>query len=121
MNDIEWLRKQEHFEWLQKCLSCWKITEVFIFKNIQQGKFLDTIPICRDVSEMCNQCIKFEAQRSPFFQQLCQVCAEICESCTKKIEDCDIKNDICLETIAACKSLADACRAVQKTSASYSK
>jgi hypothetical protein len=112
MNKMKWLQTQEHFDWMQKCLNCWKVTEKFISHSIQEGKFLSSINACRDVTEMCSHCIKFEAQGSPFFKELCEVCADICESCASKLEDYNSKNDACLETIYACNTLAIACRTV---------
>ena len=112
MDEMRWLQKQQHFDWMQKCLNCWRLTEEFISQNIQEGKFISSINACRDVTEICSQCIKFEAQQSPFFQQLCEVCAEICESCARRLEDGNYKNDTCLETIHACNTLAIACREI---------
>ncbi|MDQ6844732.1 MAG: hypothetical protein M3Z92_10325 [Bacteroidota bacterium] len=114
MNNTNWLQKQEHFEWMQKCLNCWKATEEFISKSIQDGENLKLINTCRDVAEMCSQCIKFEAQRSPFFQQLCQVCADMCETCVRKLAECDPKSEICDYTIEACTTLAIASREVSQ-------
>ena len=112
MSDTKWLQKQEHFDWMQKCLTCWKMCEEFIGWSIQNGKYVSSINSCRDAAEMCSQCIKFEAQRSPFFQQLCDVCAEICENCAAEIEKFEIENEIFSETLKSCKVFAIACREV---------
>ncbi|MEP6927574.1 MAG: hypothetical protein ABI834_08055 [Ginsengibacter sp.] len=112
MSGTKWLQKQEHFDWMQKCLNSWKTCEELISWNIQNGKYLNTINACRDVAEMCSQCIKFEAQRSPFFQQLCEVCAEICEGCAVELEKFESENGIFMETINSCRTFASACREV---------
>lgn len=114
MSEMTWMHTKEHFDWLEKCLVCWKMNEEFISQSIQQGKNISSINACRDVAEMCSQCIKFEAQRSPFFQQLCEVCAKICESCSRTLEDCNNDSDICSETIQACNTLAIACREISQ-------
>ena len=102
MSDIHWLQKQEHFEWMQKCLTCWKMCEEFIAWCIQNGTHLSSINACRDAAEMCSQCIKFEAQRSPFFEQLCEVCAEICKLCVVELSKYEQEDDIFPQTINAC-------------------
>ena len=112
MGDIKWLQKQEHFDWMQKCLACWKMCEEFISWSIQNGKYISSINVCRDTAEMCSQCIKFEAQRSPFFQQLCEVCAEICERCAADMENFKNENVIFSQTLSSCKIFAIACREV---------
>jgi hypothetical protein len=114
MSDTKWLQKQEHFDWMQKSLTCWMMCEKFIEWSIQNGKYLSSINSCRDVAEMCSQCIKFEAQRSPFFQQLCDVCAEICERCAAEIEKFNSKNEIFSETLNSCRTFAIACTEVSK-------
>jgi len=109
MSDIHWLQKQEHFEWMQKCLTCWKMCEEFIAWSIQNGKHIGSINACRDAAEMCSQCIKFEAQRSPFFEQLCEVCAEICKRCVVELSRNEQEHDIFPQTISACNVFAEAC------------
>ena len=115
MDGTKWLQKQEHFDWMQKCITCWKITEEFIAWSIDNGKYVQLINACRDAAEMCSQCIKFEAQRSPFFQQLCEVCAEICERCAGEMEKHQEGNDIMSQTVSACKVFALACREVAES------
>jgi hypothetical protein len=112
MSGTKWLQKQEHFDWMQKCLTCWKMSEEFIAWSIQNGKYVNLINSCRDVAEMCSQCIKFEAQRSPFFQQLCEVCAAICEKCAAGMEKYKSENGIISETLNSCEIFAKACREV---------
>jgi hypothetical protein len=112
MSDANWLQKQEHFDWMQKCLKCWKMCEKFISYNILTGEYLSPINACRDTVEMCSQCIKFEAQRSPFFQQLCEVSAEICENCAFEIEKSKSAKAIFIETRNSCRIFARACRKV---------
>ena len=114
MSDTTWQQKQDHFDWMQKCLTCWKMCEKFISWSIQNGKYVSSINACRDTAEMCNQCIKFEAQRSPFFQQLCGVCAEICENCAAEIEKIKSAKEIFSKTRNACRIFAKACRKVAK-------
>ena len=58
---------------------------------------------------MCSQCIKFEAQRSPFFEQLCEVCAEICKLCVVELSKYEQEDDIFPQTINAAKVFAEAC------------
>ncbi len=112
MSDSKWLQKQEHFDWMQKCLTCWKMCEEFIAWSIQNGKNVSSINTCRDVAEMCSQCIKFEAQRSPFFQQMCEVCAEICEHCADEMAKNKNENQIFSETLESCRVFANSCREV---------
>ncbi len=112
MSDMKWLQKQEHFDWMQKCLVCWKMCEELISESIQNGKYVSSINACRDTAEMCSQCIKFEAQRSPFFQHLCEVCAEICETCSMELNKHEKESKIILGTIKACNVFANACRDV---------
>jgi len=112
MSETKWLQRQEHFDWMQKCLTCWKLCEEFIAWSIQTGKYISIINACRDTAEMCSQCIKFEAQRSPFFQQLCEVCAEICERCANEMEGIKNESENFSETLSACRVFADACRQV---------
>ena len=109
MSDIKWLQKQEHFDWMQKCLTCWKMCEELIAWSIQNGKHITTINICRDTAEMCSQCIKFEAQRSPFFQNLCEVCAEICLMCVNELSKHETENEIFTLTMDACNVFSSAC------------
>lgn len=119
MSGIKWLQKEEHFEWLQKCLACWKISEEFITWSIQTGKYVSSLNKFRDVAEMCSQCIKFEAQRSPFFQQLCQVCAEICDTSVNDMEKHESDNKLIAETLDSCRVFANACREVAKKQMSH--
>ena len=112
MSGTKWLQKQEHFDWMQKCLTCWKMCEEFIAWSIENEKYISSINACRDAAEMCSQCIKFEAQRSPFFQQLCNVCAEICETCAVEIEKFKSENEIFPLTLDSCRIFANACRDV---------
>ena len=112
MSGIKWLQQQEHFDWMQKCLTCWKMSEEFISWSIKNGKYVSLINSCRDVAEMCSQCIKFEAQRSPFFQQLCEVCAEICERCAAEMEKYKSEKGIFTETLNSMKVFSIACREV---------
>ena len=112
MSGTKWLQKQEHFDWMQKCLTCWKMCEELIAWSIQTGKYISSINACRDAAEMCSQCIKFEAQRSPFFQQLCEVCAEICERCAVEIQEFKNENEVFPLTLDSCKVFAAACREV---------
>ena len=114
MNGTKWLQKQEHFDWMQKCLTCWKMCEEFIAWSIENGKYITSINACRDAAEMCSQCIKFEAQRSPFFKQLCEVCADICERCAAEMQKFHAENEISSATLNACKEFANACRNVAK-------
>lgn len=109
MSDANWLQKQEHFDWMQKCLTCWKLCEEFISWSIQNGKYVSSINVCRDTSEMCAQCIKFEAQRSPFFKNLCEVCAEICQSCVTELKKFEDEDQIFTFTITACENFARSC------------
>jgi hypothetical protein len=112
MSGSQWLEKQEHFDWMQKCLTCWKMCEEFIAWCIENNKYVSILNTCRDASEMCSQCIKFEAQHSPFFQNLCEVCAEICELCVAEMDKFKDKNDILIQTNNSCSVFADACREV---------
>ncbi len=114
MSGTKWLQKEEHFEWLQKCLACWKMSEEFIAWSIKNGKFVNSLNKFRDAAEMCGQCIKFEAQRSPFFQQLCQVCAEICETCVNDMEKYERDDKLISKTLDSCRTFANACRNVAK-------
>jgi len=114
MSGTKWLQKQEHFEWMQKCLACWQMCEEFMVWSIENGKNISSINACRDATEMCSQCIKFEAQRSPFFKQLCEVCAEICEKFADELGKSDTSTDLISHTIDACKTFAEACRQVSK-------
>jgi hypothetical protein len=114
MSGIKWLQKQEHFEWMQKCLTCWKMCEEFITWSIDNGKYISSINACRDAAEMCSQCIKFEAQRSPFYEQLCEVCSNICEKCATEMGKFQTENEIFLETYNSCRSFALACRDIAK-------
>ena len=114
MSDMKWLQKQKHFEWMQKGLICWKMCEELISESIQNGKFIGAINSCRDTAEMCSQCIKFEAQRSPFFQHLCEVCAEICETCSGELYKYKNEDKLVSETIKACNEFAISCRDIEK-------
>lgn len=114
MSDSKWLEKQKHFDWMQKSLTCWKLCEEFILWSIEEGKYLDSINICRDATEVCNQCIKFEAQRSPFFRQLCEVGAEICEACAEQLKKHLDEDEIFRTTMDACRTFATACREIAK-------
>ena len=53
MSDPKWLRKQKHFDWMQKCLICWKKCEKLISYSILEGKSFSQINLCRDTIEMC--------------------------------------------------------------------
>lgn len=113
MAENVWLKKREHhFDWMQKSLSCWRMCEELIAWAIQNQENLDLINVCRDVSEMCGQCIKFEAQRSPFFNQLCEVCADICDKCIIEIQNTKSDEPILLETSNICKILSEASREI---------
>lgn len=112
MSGTKWLQKQEHFDWMQKCLTCWKMCEAFMVWSIRNGKYVSSINACRDVTEICSQCIKFEAQRSPFFQHLCQVCAEICEKFAADVATFENENEIISETANSSRIFAQVCREV---------
>ena len=83
--------------------------EEFIAWSIQNGKYVRSINVCRDAAEMCSQCIKFEAQSSPFFMHLCEVCAEICKSCVTELSKYKSENDIFPKTIESCNVFANSC------------
>jgi hypothetical protein len=117
MSGTKWLQQQEHFDWMQKCLTCWKMSEEFIAWSIENESYITSINACRDVSEICSQCIKFEAQRSPFFAQLCEVCAEICEKCASEIAKFQSNIEIFSATINSCKMFAESCRDVAEKQA----
>ena len=110
MSGTKWLQKQEHFDWMQKCLACWRACEEFIAWSIENKKYLNTIGGGRDATEMCSQCIKFEAQRSLFFYQLCEVCAEICGKFSNDLEKLQNESETISETVNACKVFVEACR-----------
>ena len=109
---MKWLQKQKHFDWMQKGLICWRMCEKLISESIQNAKFIPVINFCRDTAEMCSQCIKFEAQRSPFFKHLCEVCADICKNCSQELSKYKNQDQIILETIKACNKFATACKEV---------
>lgn len=114
MSNVTWLEKHKHFEWMQKCLTCWKLCEEFISWCIENSTYLNSIGFGRDVSEICSQCIKFEAQRSPFFHQLCSVGADICEACAAELEKHDEPDKNAMINMAAtsCRTFATACREI---------
>lgn len=112
MSGTKWLQKQEHFDWMQKCLISWKMCEQFIEFSIRNGKYIPSLNASRDVTEMCSQCIKFEAQRSPFFQHLCEVCAQTCDKFIMAIEAFEGEEPMVTDTINACRIFAEACREV---------
>lgn len=114
MNELKYIRTKEHFDWLDKCLTCWRTCEDFIAYSIQHAKNFNAINICRDTAEMCSQCIKFEAQRSPFFGQLCEVCADICTSCSQEINKIEDDSPVFKKTASACDDLAEACMEISQ-------
>lgn len=109
MSQLKYIRTKQHFDWLDKCLNCWRLCEDFIAHSVEQGKNVKGINICRDTAEMCSQCIKFEAQRSPFFEQLCDVCADICTSCAAILNKCVDDDPFCKKAANACSDLAEKC------------
>jgi len=112
MSNIKWSKKQEHFDWMQKCLTCWKMCEEFMTWCIENGQYVSSLNACRDTTEMCSQCIKFEAQSSPFFKQLCEVCADICEKFTFQMKKLEGEDEIFLATVKSCIIFSKACRKV---------
>ena len=112
MVGTKWSEKKEHFDWMQKCIACWKICEEFVAWSVENDQYTSTINACRDVTEMCSQCIKFEAQRSPFFNQLCEVCAEVCEKFIADVKKFKSENLLISETVKRCVIFVKACRKV---------
>ena len=110
MADFKWLEKKKHFEWMQKCLNCWEACEALITDSIKTEKYLTPLHVARDCAEICSMCIKFEAQCSTFFEQLCQVCANICDACSAECEKFTNENTFARECHDACQACAAACR-----------
>jgi hypothetical protein len=111
MTSFKWIEKKRHFNWLQKCLYCWETCEKLITESIKDQKYISTLHVARDCAEICSMCIKFEAQRSTFFEQLCQVCANICDACAAECERHADQNDQTINECAeACRACAIACR-----------
>jgi hypothetical protein len=109
MESIKWLKKQDHFDWMQKGLVCWQMCEKIILKCIENEKYVNAINACRDTAEMCSQCIKFKAQGSPFFKELCEICADVCEGCAQHLARYEKDDSIFAEAIYGCKLFAVAC------------
>ena len=107
MNEFKILDKKKHFKWLETCLVCWEACEQCISESINTGKYLSCCNICRDCTEMCSMCIKFEAQRSGFFENLCQVCADICLATAKECEKFSEENIIFKNCADACRNCAE--------------
>jgi hypothetical protein len=101
------LDKKKHFKWLEKCLLCWEACEQCISESITSGKHLSICNICRDCAEICSLCIKFEAQKSGFFENLCQVCADICTACAKECEKYANESVACAACAEACRVCAE--------------
>ena len=112
MGETKWLQKEAHFDWMQKCLSCWKMCEEFIAWSIENKKFVDSLNKFRDTSEMCSQCMKFEAEQSPFLQQLCEVCAQVCDACVTEMEQHENEELIIANTLDSCRDFANACKEI---------
>ena len=110
MTGFKWLEKKRHFNWMQKCLYCWETCEKHITESIKDQKHLSTLHYARDCAEICSMCIKFEAQQSTFFEQLCQVCANICDACAAECEKSPHQTETLKECAEACKICAAACR-----------
>lgn len=101
------LDKKKHFKWLEKCLLCWELCEQCISESINDSKNLSCCNISRDCAEICSLCIKFEAQRSSFFGNLCQVCADICEACAKECDKYSHESETYKNCAEACRVCAE--------------
>lgn len=112
MADFKWMEKKKHFEWMQKCLHCWEACEALITDSIKKEKYLTPLHIARDCAEICSMCIKFEAQRSTFFEQLCQVCSNICDACATECEKFSTESPFAKECAEACRACAIASREI---------
>ncbi|MDQ6757675.1 MAG: four-helix bundle copper-binding protein [Bacteroidota bacterium] len=110
MSGFKWLEKKKHFEWMQKCLQCWEACEAFITDSIKEEKYISALHTARDCAEICSMCIKFEAQRSTFFEQLCHVCANICDACAEQCEKFPDQNESLSQCAETCRICAAACR-----------
>ena len=106
MSYFKALDKKKHFKWLEKCLICWEACEQCIAESISTGKYLSCCAILRDCTEMCALCIRFEAQKSSFFENLCKVCADICEACAKECEKFSTENEMFKQCADACRTCA---------------
>jgi hypothetical protein len=114
MNGTKWLKNQEHFDWMEKCLSCWRTCEQFMAWSIENEKYVTVLNTCRDVTEMCSQCLKFEAQRSPFFKQMCELSAEMSETLAGHLAALETNDPLISETINSCRIFSKASRQVSK-------
>ena len=110
MADFKLLKQKKHFEWMQKCLLCWELCENVTSESIQERKNMAVVHFARDCAEICSLCIKFEAQRSTFFEQLCQVCANICDACADECKKSPEQTEALKQCQEACIICADACR-----------
>ena len=52
MESIKWLKKQEHFDWMQKGLVCWQMCEKIIIKCVEGKKYVHVINACRDTLKL---------------------------------------------------------------------
>lgn len=111
MGDFKLMKKKKHFEWLQKCLVCWEASENLISECIKEQKNINILNIARDCAEICSLCIKFEAQRSGFFEQLCQVGANICDACADECERSADRTKAVEKCAEVCRICSEACRA----------
>lgn len=74
----------KHFAWMGKLPALLGGCRTVYCRMHLSWENLSCCNVCRDCTEICSLCIKFKAQQSTFFEQLCLVCADICEACAKK-------------------------------------
>jgi hypothetical protein len=63
---------------------------------------------CLECAEVCHLCAQAEQRKSPFMQEICDLCAQVCDSCA---EECSQhKAEHCQQCAEACRQCANECR-----------
>lgn len=88
-------------ECIDACLACLTTCEICLtdcVKVVNQ----EIILLCRDCSDICALCARFEARESDFRNHMHALCAKICKACAIEC------NKHCAHHLS-CKECADAC------------
>jgi Domain of Unknown Function (DUF326) len=115
------IHKQNHLIPMKKsncidaCLACVVTCESCVTDCLKTGN-QQCVLLCRDCADICALCARFEARDSPYYKELCDLCAKVCRACAEECTKHAAHHECCKECAAACRKCADICAKNASTS-----
>src|SRR5688572_5118105 len=101
MNSLHAGKEELYLNLKQKLHICWQQCETLVLFCIGSEKYNSVINVCRDTTEICSLCMKFEKQSSGFLPVLSELCSKICYDCSSQLRKYQDTDSVFLETIIA--------------------